>query len=596
MEYVFDVTVATPLCSIMGKHGSDKGDKNITTSWHNYTTFYYSIFKELTQSNLRVFELGLGTNNVFIKSNMGAGGRPGASLYGWKEFFPNAKVYGADIDKGILFDAENIRTYYCDQTNPDIIKAMWDNPELKDAFDIIIEDGLHEFSAKVCFFEHSIHKLSHNGYYIIEDILNREVSLFEQKINEWKAIYPNLTFTMLRIPSTENTFDNNLLVVRKSTREITPAKKVGILIGNGWNLFTNGMIQNAYFLLQCLEKLGHPSQFLCYDENPAPFQHKGLTLKTISAKPTLFNPADYKAVITVTEGLDRDIHESLKKHKVATIALVCGCTMMMDQEYFYNINAPGAYIGKGAKVDELWVIPSYKYMLDYVEIIRGAPAFIMPHLWSPECIQEMMRVKYKKPEEILFYNIEKRKSKKINIIILEPNFYIVKNAWIPLVAAEKLHKEYPDLIEQVYIFNYPENEHAERMIASLSVASKIRKFKRLAIPEILDHFNNNSECYPIFLSTQLYNSLNYLYYEILYYGYPLIHNSPELDGCGYYYPEYDLKKCVDCVLTAHKHHDKDVDILKDKAKQYLERVNPLNADVGRIVNGMIASAVVNANK
>ena len=373
-------------------------------------------------------------------------------------------------------------------------------------------------------------------------------------------------------------------------------KKVGILIGNGWNLFTNGMIQNAYFLLQCLESLGHPSQLLCYDENPTPFQHKGLTLKTLSTKPALFNPQDYKAVITVTEGIDRDIYESLKQNKVAAIALVCGCTMMMDQEYFYNDHAPGAYIGKDAKVDELWVIPSYKYMLDYVEIIRGSPAYIMPHLWSPECIQEMMRTKYKKPESTLFYNIETRKNKKINILILEPNFYIVKNAWVPIVAAEKLHKEHPDLIDQVYVFNYPENEHAERMIASLSVASKIRKFKRLAIPEILDHFNNNSESYPIFLSTQLYNSLNYIYYELLYYGYPLVHNSPELDGCGYYYPEYDLTKCVDGILTAYKHHDKDVDVLKNKAKQYLERVNPLNADVGRIVNGLIASAVVNASK
>jgi hypothetical protein len=220
----------------------------------------------------------------------------------------------------------------------------------------------------------------------------------------------------------------------------------------------------------------------------------------------------------------------------------------------------------------------------------------VPHLWSPEVIQETMRTKYKKAENMLFYNIEKRKTKKVNILILESNFHIVKNAWIPIVAAEKLHKEYPDLIDQVYVFNYPENEHADRMIASLSIAPKVRKFKRLAIPEILDHFNNNSESYPIFLSTQLYNSLNYIYYELLYYGYPLIHNSPQLDGCGYYYPEYDLTKCVTSILTAYKHHDKDVDVLKDKAKQYLERVNPLNTDVGRIVNGLMNSAVVNANK
>jgi hypothetical protein len=82
----------------------------------------------------------------------------------------------------------------------------------------------------------------------------------------------------------------------------------------------------------------------------------------------------------------------------------------------------------------------------------------------------------------------------------------------------------------------------------------------------------------------------------LYYGYPLIHNSSELDGCGYYYPEYDLTKCVDNILKAQKHHDKDVEVLKAKAKQYLERVNPLNTDVGKMVNGLLVSAVVNAKK
>ena len=50
------------------------------TSCHNYTTFYYSIFKDLRDQQLRIFELRLGTNNVNIPSNMGAIGRPWASL------------------------------------------------------------------------------------------------------------------------------------------------------------------------------------------------------------------------------------------------------------------------------------------------------------------------------------------------------------------------------------------------------------------------------------------------------------------------------------------------------------------------------------
>ena len=57
--YDFDETKSTPLCEIMGRNKSDKGDININNSWHNYTTFYYSIFNELRNKKLRIFELGL---------------------------------------------------------------------------------------------------------------------------------------------------------------------------------------------------------------------------------------------------------------------------------------------------------------------------------------------------------------------------------------------------------------------------------------------------------------------------------------------------------------------------------------------------------
>jgi len=211
----FDEKQYTPLCEIMGRNKSDKGHINITKSWHNYTTFYYSIFKELREKKLRVFELGLGTNNTNIPSNMGANGRPGASLYGWAEFFPNSEIFGADIDTGILFNNERIKTFYCDQTNPHIIKYMWNEPNLQENFDIIVEDGLHTYNANVCFFENSIHKLNPNGFYIIEDITKNDEHLFNKKIKEWELQYTDCLFTLLKIPSSFNNCDNTLLVVFK---------------------------------------------------------------------------------------------------------------------------------------------------------------------------------------------------------------------------------------------------------------------------------------------------------------------------------------------------------------------------------------------
>ena len=209
MSVYFNITDETPLCEIMGINKSDKGNH------HNYTKIYYNIFKDIQLNSLRVFELGLGTNNINIPSNMGSSGRPGASLYGWRDFFVNSEIFGADIDKEILFKTDKINTFYCDQTNPNTIKELWEQPELNENFDIIVEDGLHVFNAQVCFFENSIHKLKVNGYYIVEDIGKGEINTWKNQINIWKNIYNDLEYNLLEIPINNNITDNNLLLVKK---------------------------------------------------------------------------------------------------------------------------------------------------------------------------------------------------------------------------------------------------------------------------------------------------------------------------------------------------------------------------------------------
>jgi hypothetical protein len=209
----FNPFVATDLCKIMGERGSDKGSLDIENSWPNYTTLYYQLFNPRRTEHLNIFELGLGTNNTSLPSNMGANGRPGASLYGWREFFPNAQVYGGDIDKDILFESERIKTYYVDQTDRDLIRDMWQKIDV--GFDIIVDDGLHAFEANKCFFENSIYKLNAGGFYIIEDILNNELSLFQRQVAEWNQKYPECMFEFALLPSRRNTCDNNLLIVRK---------------------------------------------------------------------------------------------------------------------------------------------------------------------------------------------------------------------------------------------------------------------------------------------------------------------------------------------------------------------------------------------
>jgi len=205
-----DFSKPSKLCKLMGECGSDKGSEDIMNSRHNYTLIYNELFKNLFDKNINIFELGIGTTNPKITSHMDLTCKSGASLKAWSEIFPNANIYGADIDKTILFNEDRIKTYYCDERDLNSIKSMWENIDVK--FDIIIDDGIHELNDNIRFFENSIHKLNHNGYYIIEDIHHYDLLNFRNKIRELNSIYPNLQFQLLCVPN-KNYNDNTLLII-----------------------------------------------------------------------------------------------------------------------------------------------------------------------------------------------------------------------------------------------------------------------------------------------------------------------------------------------------------------------------------------------
>lgn len=203
----------TILCDLMTKYGSDKSNKHR----HTYSEFYYNLFVSLKEETINLFELGLGTNNTDVPSNMGASGRPGASLYGWEEFFPNANVYGADVDSRILFNYNRIQTFYCDQTNPDSINTLWSNDILKDVvFDILIEDGLHQFDANLTFLKNSIHKVKKGGYYITEDLhTGAAFENFQAITEDLKKEFNLEEISVINLPLASNPWDNNVLYIKR---------------------------------------------------------------------------------------------------------------------------------------------------------------------------------------------------------------------------------------------------------------------------------------------------------------------------------------------------------------------------------------------
>ncbi len=151
------------LGQIFTKHGSDKA---IT---HDYHILYSHILQKLGIKNaLSILEIGLGTNNPNLVSSMGVDGKPGASLRSWEEFCPNANIFGADIDRDILFETERIKTTFVDQTEPQTFEDL--QAKFLTKYDLIIDDGLHSIGANIHTLLFGLHNVKTNGFVVIEDI------------------------------------------------------------------------------------------------------------------------------------------------------------------------------------------------------------------------------------------------------------------------------------------------------------------------------------------------------------------------------------------------------------------------------------------
>jgi hypothetical protein len=166
-----DREAAAALKVFLDQHGSDKA------GYHDYHHFYGPILKDRAAVT-GVLEVGMGTNNVDVVSHMGAGGSPGASLRAFRDFLPGAQVFGADIDRGILFQEERIKTFFVDQTDPATFEALGKSVATAD-FDLIIDDGLHSPDANIETLRFGLPRIKVGGWMVVEDIAASAVPVFE---------------------------------------------------------------------------------------------------------------------------------------------------------------------------------------------------------------------------------------------------------------------------------------------------------------------------------------------------------------------------------------------------------------------------------
>jgi demethylmacrocin O-methyltransferase len=131
------------------KYKTDKWGK------HNYTPIYYSMFRNNAKRRKvkKVLEIGVGE---------------GAGVRMFRDFFPNATIYGAELCDDRLFREDRIEVIKCDQSKREDLLKLFLTTGLD--LDLVIDDGSHKPEDQVFTCLSTTKHLKRGCIYVIEDV------------------------------------------------------------------------------------------------------------------------------------------------------------------------------------------------------------------------------------------------------------------------------------------------------------------------------------------------------------------------------------------------------------------------------------------
>ena len=195
----------TYLCSLFEKYGSDK----CPSINHSYSPVYNALLSPYRYKFKTILEIGIGTKQI-MEPIIGSKYIAGASLRAWADFFPNAKVFGCDIDNSVLFEENRIKCYYTDQSKKEsLLTTMRQIAE--EELDLIIDDGSHIPDHMILSFNTLNEFLSDKGIYIIEDIKLNDINRFIRCVDNSKD------FVVDTVHYGNNNWDSFVAYKRKKT-------------------------------------------------------------------------------------------------------------------------------------------------------------------------------------------------------------------------------------------------------------------------------------------------------------------------------------------------------------------------------------------
>ena len=246
---------------------------------------------------------------------------------------------------------------------------------------------------------------------------------------------------------------------------------------------------------------------------------------------------------------------------VISLEAIAGQPNRTDAERYFDLDC----------YDALWMTPQHLHTYaGWCRTLYRVPVESVPQVWAPNFIANRAG----KLEGRFGY---RPGSDSWRIGIMEPNITVMKTSHLPMLVCEAAWRKAPEVIREVYVSNTAKHREQAHFLSFANAlgatAGGVMSFEPRFVSA--DFLTNHCDAV---VAHHWQNGLNYLYYEVLYGGYPLIHNSEFLRDYGYYYPDFAADVGGDVLLGAFEVHDTRLDEYRTANAGLIARVAPACPD------------------
>jgi hypothetical protein len=343
-----------------------------------------------------------------------------------------------------------------------------------------------------------------------------------------------------------------------------------ILTSARHNIWSNGIGQNVYHLACLLAGLPSVSQVVLIDtgigQGPPP------DAGAVGARFPMLTPQEAMAacdvVIEVSGGLELAWLGAFRAQGGKTVFLNCGHPYLdlVEPDLFRRSD----YFPPIERCDEIWLLPKDRPFAAMMRSLYRCPVHEVPFLWAPVFLDQNLA---ELAGEGVSYGYRPGMLATPRAAILEPNRSPGKMGTVPFLICETLEKVQPGRLDHLAFFNVTHMVHhpafdALVRAAHLHRAGKVSLAGRQYVARVLGQQAN------LVVSHQIDWTQNYLYLDVLYGDYPLIHNSPAFADVGYYYEGHDIAAGVQALVRALDGHDDDLPAYRARSRAAIAALSP----------------------